>query len=71
MSALFALSANAQVGVKTNLLYDAALTPNIGIEFGLAPKWSLDVSGNLNLWKLDNGRRWKHWLAAGGTLLVL
>lgn len=38
MSALFALSANAQVGVKTNLLYDAALTPNIGIEFGLAPK---------------------------------
>lgn len=62
MSALFALSANAQVGVKTNLLYDAALTPNIGIEFGLAPKWSLDVSGNLNLWKLDNGRRWKHWL---------
>lgn len=48
--------------VKTNLLWDAALTPNIGAEFVVAPRWSVDVSGQLNAWTLDGGRRWKHWL---------
>lgn len=55
-------SIGAQVALKTNLLYDAALSPNLGIEVAVAPKWSLDLSGNLNAWTLDNGRRWKHWL---------
>ena len=55
-------TSDAQVALKSNLLYDAALSPNIGAEVGVAPKWSLEVSGNLNAWTLDNGRRWKHWL---------
>lgn len=50
------------VAVKTNLLADAFLSPNLGIEIGLAPKWSLDVSGQFNAWTLSHGRRWKHWL---------
>ena len=50
------------VAVKTNLLYDATLTVNAGIEFGLAPRWTLDVSGNYNSWNIKN-RKWKHWLA--------
>jgi len=53
--------AGDDVALKTNLLYDVALSPNLGIEFGLAPKWSLDVSGNINAWTVD-GRRWRHWL---------
>ncbi len=57
------LPMSGQVAVKTNLLYDATLTPNLGVEIGLAPKWSLDISGNFNGWTLENGRRWKHWLA--------
>lgn len=60
---LAALPASGQVQLKTNLLYDATMTVNLGAEVALAPKWSLDVSGNLNAWTLDNGRRWKHWLA--------
>lgn len=28
------------VAVKTNLLSDALLNPNIGVEVGLAPKWT-------------------------------
>lgn len=56
-------TARAQdVAVKTNLLADAFLSPNLGIEIGLAPKWSLDVSGQFNAWTLSHGRRWKHWL---------
>ena len=37
-----------KIAVKTNLLYDIpALTANAGVEFGLAPRWTLDVSANL------------------------
>lgn len=48
--------------VKTNLLYDAALNANAGIEFKLARKWSLDLTGQVNLWTV-NDHKWKHWLA--------
>lgn len=50
------------VAVKTNLLSDAFLSPNLGLEVGFAPKWSLDVTGQFNAWSLSHGRRWKHWL---------
>lgn len=56
------VSAKAQnVSVKTNLLYDASATVNAGAEIGLAPRWSLDVSGNYNAWTLK-GHKWKHVL---------
>lgn len=51
-----------KVGVKTNLLYDAALTPNLGIEIGLAPKWTAELDGSFNGWILPDESRWKHWL---------
>lgn len=50
-----------KVAFKTNLLYDATLTPNLGIETKLAPQWTLDLSGNLNAWAVKD-HRWKHWL---------
>lgn len=54
-------ASNAQnVAVKTNLLYDAGANINLGAEFKLAPKWSLDVSGDFNDWTI-NGHKWKHW----------
>ena len=49
------------VALKTNLLYDALLSPTLGIEVGLAPKWSFDLSGTLNAW-IVNDRRWKQWM---------
>ncbi len=51
-----------QAAVKSNLLYDATATINVGVEWGLAPRWTLDVSGNYNGWNMSNDRRWKHWL---------
>lgn len=58
----FSMAAHAQdFAVKTNLLPDAALSPNAGVEFRLAPRWSLDVSGQMNLWTV-NDRKWKHWV---------
>lgn len=49
------------VGVKSNLLADVLLNPNLGVEIGLASKWTLDVSGEFNAWTLSHDRRWKHW----------
>lgn len=48
------------VGIKTNILYDATASANLGIEFGLSPKWTLDISGNYNGWDI-NDMKWKHW----------
>ena len=53
---------NAQdVALKTNILSDAFMNINAGIEVGLAPRWTLDVSGGFNAWTLSHNRRWKHW----------
>lgn len=58
-----ATAVNAQkVAVKTNLLYDATTTFNLGVEFGLSPKWTLDISGNYNPWTFSDNKKWKHWL---------
>ncbi|MGN0231456.1 MAG: DUF3575 domain-containing protein [Muribaculaceae bacterium] len=64
LMALFAgMFVSAQkVALKTNLLYDATATVNAGIEIGLAPRWTLDISGNFNGWTMSHNRKWKHWL---------
>lgn len=49
-----------KVGVKTNLISDGFLSPNLGIEIGLAPKWTLDITGEINDWTI-NKHIWKHW----------
>lgn len=48
--------------VKTNVVYDATATVNAGVEVGLAPKWTLDVSGNFNAWSKNESTKWKHWM---------
>lgn len=48
------------VAIKTNLLYDAFANANLGIEVGLAPRWSIDLSGDFNQWTVRD-HKWKHW----------
>lgn len=64
LSTLFccAVAYGQKTAVKSNLLYDATATINLGAEVGLAPRWSIDLSGNFNGWTFSHGRRWKHWL---------
>lgn len=50
-----------RVGVKTNLLYDATTTLNLGLEIGLAPKWTLELPVNYNPWDFSKNRKLKHW----------
>lgn len=49
------------VGLKSNLLADATTSPNLGIEVGVAPKWSVEIVGEMNDWSI-NRHLWKHWL---------
>lgn len=56
------VTAQAQdFAVKTNLLYDATATVNVGAEVGLAPRWTFDLSGNYNAWSISE-RKLKHWM---------
>ena len=55
------LGVRAQVGIKSNLLTDAAASPNLGIEIGVAPHWSVELVGEINNWSV-NRHLWKHWL---------
>ena len=55
-------SADSPVGIKSNLLYDATATMNLGAEFRLGPRTSLDVPLSWNPWQFSNNRKWKHVL---------
>ena len=50
-----------EVAVKTNLIYDALLSPTLGVEVGLAPMWTAESDGTINNWAI-NDRRWKQWM---------
>lgn len=51
-----------EVVAKTNLLYDATTTLNLGMEVGLSRTWTLDVSGNYNGWAFGSNHKFRHYL---------
>ena len=51
-----------KAALKTNVIYDATATINLGVEFALAPKTTMDISGDLHPWVLPNGWRLTHYL---------
>ncbi|MDE6555919.1 MAG: DUF3575 domain-containing protein [Duncaniella sp.] len=62
LAALASSEVRAQeVALKTNLISDALLSPNVGFEVGLAPKWTFNASGQFNLWAV-NHHKLMHWV---------
>ena len=60
-----ALPAVGQVAVKTNLLYDATTTPNLGLEVGVGPRSTISLVYGINPWTFhsDSGdRKMRHWV---------
>lgn len=56
------------VALKNNVLYDAALTPNLEVEIVLARRWSLELGAGFNPFPLDDNQfpKWRHvaaWIA--------
>lgn len=52
--------------LKTNMLYDAALVPNLGVEFYLGKQWSIATNWHYAWW---NNNTW-FWRTYGGELDV-
>lgn len=52
------------VALRTNLLYDATLSPNLGAEVRVDSTWSVGVLGGVNFWDIDKGqnKKWRHVL---------
>ena len=56
------------LAAKTNLLYDAVLVPNVGLELSLGQGWS--VGGNWMYAHWSNDARHRYWQIYGGELEV-
>lgn len=54
------------MALKTNLVYDALLVPNIGVEFALGKGWTLGGNWMYGWWK--NDRRHRYWRVYGGEV---
>ncbi len=54
--------------LKTNMLYDAALVPNIGLEVNLGKQWTLGLDGFFTWISCDH--RHRYWQGYGGYLTL-
>lgn len=62
-----AVPMNAQkLGLKTNALYWATATPNLGLEVAFADRWTFDLEGGYNPWTFnkENNVKVKHFLVS-------
>lgn len=53
---------NPHFAIKSNLLYDATTTFNLGVEFAVGKKWTIDVPVNYNPWTFSGDKKIKHVL---------
>lgn len=56
------------MAMRTNMLFDVLLLPNIGLEFYLGKSWSLAANWMYGWWKTDR-RHW-YWRAYGGDIAI-
>ncbi|MDR0542081.1 MAG: DUF3575 domain-containing protein [Dysgonamonadaceae bacterium] len=63
------VKAPAFFALKTNLLYDALLLPNLTAEWYIGRQWSLAVEGNWSWWTFDRPIQnwWYHRIQAAGV----
>ena len=64
---LCGISSNAQrIAVKTNALYWATATPNVGVEAAIGERWTVEIEGGYNPWTFDKEKNMKakHWLVS-------
>ncbi|MDR1500021.1 MAG: DUF3575 domain-containing protein [Tannerellaceae bacterium] len=61
---IFIISAaySQQIAVKSNLVYDATGTINVGGEYAINKTFSVNLSANYNGWVLKKPYTWKHYL---------
>ena len=52
--------------LRTNLLYDATLSPNLGAEVRIDSVWSAGINVGFNAWDIDKqkNKKWRHVLVS-------
>lgn len=65
LPSMTSLEATAQVvGIKNNLLEDALLSPNLGVEMKVADHWTTGVNVSFNPFTYSNNKKLKHlWIS--------
>ena len=50
--------------LRTNLLYDATLSPNLGAEVKIGSLWTIGLNFGINAWDIDKtkNKKWRHFL---------
>ncbi|MBR4481427.1 MAG: DUF3575 domain-containing protein [Prevotella sp.] len=53
-----------RIALRTNLLYDATLSPNLGVEVRVDSAWTVGLLAGINAWDVDKAknRKWRHML---------
>jgi len=54
------------VSIRTNMLYDATLTPNVGVGVKVDSVWSVGLNAGFNAWDIDKqqNKKWRHLLVS-------
>ena len=53
-----------KLDLRTNLLYDAILTPTLGVEWHIHRSWGIKIDGSYSHWGSDHGRVHNIWLVS-------
>jgi hypothetical protein len=54
------------LGIRTNLLFDVVVVPNLGVEWGMGDKWSMLVNGDY-IW-ISNDAKHRYWRIAAADM---
>ena len=55
--------------IRNNLLYDATLTPNLGVDFRVDSLWTVGGLVGVNAWDIDKSanKKWRHLLVSANA----
>jgi len=53
-----------RIALRTNLLYDATLSPNLGVDVRVDSAWTVGLLAGVNAWDIDKAKnkKWRHML---------
>ena len=53
-----------RIALRTNLFYDATLSPNIGVDVRVDSTWTVGLLAGINAWDIDKekNKKWRHLL---------
>ena len=53
-----------RMALRTNLLYDATLSPNVGMDLRVDSVWTVGLLAGVNAWDIDKAenKKWRHML---------